>query len=93
MTSAQKRVYNNNTDEYESLAPTYGHNLSFGLGYISKKSFFADLACRYSLATTEYYLPYNDYQFNDAGDIVNYSPEIKISSLNWKVLLTLGWRF
>lgn len=93
MTSAQKRVYNNYTEEYESLAPTYGHNLSFGLGYISKKSFFADLACRYSLATTEYYLPYNDYQFNDAGDIVNYSPEIKISSLNWKVLLTLGWRF
>lgn len=93
MTSAQKSTYNSFTEEYESIAPTYGHNLSFGLGYISKKSFFADLACRYSFATTEYYKPYNDYQFDDAGKIVNYSPEIQIRTSNWKVLLTLGWRF
>ena len=93
MTSAQKSTYNSSTEEYESIAPTYGHNLSFGLGYISKKSFFADLACRYSFATTEYYMPYNDYQYDDAGNLANYSPEIQIRTANWKVLLTLGWRF
>lgn len=93
MTSAQKSTYNSSTEEYESIAPTYGHNLSFGLGYISKKSFFADLACRYSFATTEYYMPYNDYIYDDAGNIMTYSPEILMKTSNWKVLLTLGWRF
>ena len=93
MTSAQKKAFNSFTEEYESIDPTYGHNLSFGLGYISKKSFFADLACRYTFATTEYYMPYNDYQYNDAGELLNYSPEILIKSSNWKVLLTFGWRF
>lgn len=86
MTSAQKSTYDSITEEYESCPLTYGHNLSLGLGYISKKSFFADLACRYSLATKEYYMPYSDYM-----DV--YSPEILIRTSNWKVLLTLGWRF
>lgn len=68
-------------------------SLAFGLGYASKGSFFADLACRYSFASREYYMPYGDYQFDSNGDIVNYSPEILIKSSNWKLLLTLGWRF
>ena len=93
MTSAQKNAWNSFTEEYEKIDPTYGHNLSLGLGYISRKSFFADLACRYSLATKEYYMPYSDYQYDGTGQIVNYSPEILIKTSNWKVLLTLGWRF
>lgn len=72
--------------------PTSRQNIAFGLGYSSKKSFFADLACRYSFARSEYYMPYEDYQYyND--EIVNYSPEILIKTSDWKLLLTLGWRF
>lgn len=72
--------------------PTSRQNISFGLGYSSKKSFFADLACRYSFARSEYYMPYDDYQYN-GDEIVNYSPEILIRTSDWKLLLTLGWRF
>jgi hypothetical protein len=72
---------------------TIGNSLALGIGYISKKSFFADLACRYSFATKEYYMPYENYQFDAQDNVINYSPEIEISSQNWKVLLTLGWRF
>lgn len=68
------------------------HNVSLGLGYSSKQSFFADLACRYSLATSEYYMPYDDYQYN-GDEILNYSPEILIRTSGWKLLLTFGWRF
>ena len=72
---------------------TLGNSLALGLGYISKKSFFADLACRYSFATREYCMPYSDYQVDENFEVINYSPEILIKSQNWKVLLTLGWRF
>ena len=69
------------------------NSLALGFGYISKKSFFADLACRYSFATYEYTMPYANYQFGANKEIINYSPEIEIISQNWKVFLTLGWRF
>lgn len=92
-TSAQKKYYDTYYEEYVDKAPIYGHSLSVGLGYSSKGSFFADLACRYSFATKKYYMPYNDYQYNDLGEIVNYSPELLVSTDNWKLLLTLGWRF
>ena len=93
MTSAQKKYYDAVLDEYVDMETQNCHNLSFGLGYISKKSFFADLACRYTFATDEYYMPYNDYQYDNAGYLLNYSPEILIRNSNWKVMLTLGWRF
>ena len=93
LTSAQKKAYDGYTEEYYDIDPTYAHSLSFGLGYISRKSFFADLACRHSFATTESYCPYDTYQYDGNGNVLNYSPEIFIRSSNWKVLLTLGWRF
>jgi len=86
-TSAQTATYDGT--EFIPLDRTYGHNISFGLGYNSKKSFFADIACRYTFATDEYILPYSDYRINDGF----YSPEILSSHSDWKVLLTLGWRF
>ena len=93
MTSAQKKYYDAYLDEYVDMESQNRHNLSIGLGYISKKSFFADLACRYTFATDEYYMPYNDYQYDNAGYLINYSPEILIRNANWKVMLTIGWRF
>ena len=68
-------------------------NVSLGAGYVSKKSFFADLACRYSFATDEYIMPYSDYMYDAAGNITDFAPEILNRKDNWKVLLTLGWRF
>ena len=84
--SALKKVKNSETEEYQSVAPVYYQNLSFGLGYSSKKSFFADLACRYTFPIYEYIFPYSDYQNIP-------SPEIRNIHSNWKLLLTLGWRF
>ena len=68
-------------------------NVSLGVGYVSKKSFFADLACRYSFATDEYIMPYSDYMYDAAGNITDFAPEILNRKDHWKVLLTLGWRF
>ena len=68
-------------------------NASFGLGFNSRKSFFADIACRYAFATDEYFMPYNDYMFDADGYVVDYAPEIRNRRDAWKVLLTLGWRF
>lgn len=68
-------------------------NLSFGLGFISRKSFFADLACRYAFASDEYFMPYSDYILDQDGYVIEYSPEIRNRQQSWKILLTLGWRF
>lgn len=68
-------------------------NVAFGLGFISRKSFFADIACRYAFATDEYFMPYSDYIFDSEGYVIEYAPEILNIKDNWKVLLTLGWRF
>ena len=71
----------------------YRSNFSFGLGYSSKGSFFADLAVRKNIYSNEYYMPYSDYIFDDEGNITEPVPEILITRSDWKVLLTLGWRF
>ena len=89
-TSAQKKYYDIASDSYMELAPSYTQNVSFGIGYNSKGSFFADLACRYSFVTNEYIYPYSDYLAGHDGTL---SPEILSKHSNWKVLLTLGWRF
>lgn len=85
--SAQKYDLDGN-----KLKPVFRQNVSLGLGYSSKGSFFADIACRYTFISKEYYMPYGDYQYN-GEEILNYSPEILIKTSNWKVLLTAGWRF
>lgn len=70
--------------------PIYYQNLSFGIGYSSKKSFFADLACRYTFPVNEYIHPYSDYLAEFDGPL---PPKIRSTHSNWKLLLTLGWRF
>lgn len=63
------------------------HNVSLGLGYISKGSFFADAAIRKTFVPDEFIMPYADYIQG------TYSPEIKNTQSIWKAFLTLGWRF
>ena len=68
-------------------------NASLGLGYASKKSFFADFAARYQFATDEYFMPYDDYMYGDNEELVAFAPEILNTRSAWKVMLTIGWRF
>ena len=70
-------------------------NASLGLGYSSKRSFFADMAVRKTFLQDEYFMPYADYMFNSDGSINEnaYAPEILNKRGLWKVLLTFGWRF
>lgn len=68
-------------------------NASFGLGYSSKNSFFADIAARYAFATDEYFMPYNDYMYDMDGELVAFAPEILNRKSALKVMLTIGWRF
>ena len=89
-TSAQKCEYDYDYDDYYKVERAKRHNVAFGLGYSSKKSFFADLACRYTLPEKEYIIPYSNYLASTGGAL---PPEILTTSSNWKVLLTLGWRF
>ena len=79
-----------NGDELPKLST---QNVSFGLGFASKKSFFADIAARYAFATDEYFMPYDDYMYDANGDLVAFAPEILNRKSAWKVMLTLGWRF
>ena len=77
----------------EQLDIPAAQNVSFGLGFISRKSFFADMACRYAFASDEYFMPYNDYMYDADGNVTDFAPEIRNTKSAWKVLLTLGWRF
>lgn len=77
----------------EALDPVFTQNVSFGLGYSSKGSFYTDLAVRKTFVPKEYFMPYDDYIFNDKGNITTYSPEILNKQSLWKVFLTFGWRF
>ena len=84
---------------YVNIDRTFRHKASFGLGFSSKNSFFADIACTRSFIPDEYFMPYSDYMFitDKAGDLIvdpnYYAPEILIKSSLWNVILTLGFRF
>lgn len=77
----------------EELPALKTQNASFGLGYASKGSFFADAAVRYAFATDEYFMPYDDYMYDNNGSLVAFAPEILNRRSDWKVMLTIGWRF
>lgn len=77
----------------EDLPALRTQTASFGLGYASKKSFFADAAVRYAFATDEYFMPYEDYMYDANDNLVAFSPEILNRRSDWKVMLTIGWRF
>ncbi len=95
--SAEKAIWDG--WEYQAIKPTFSHKAALGLGYSSKKSFFADIACTRSFLPKEYFLTYSDYVYtnNKEGDsIVDpnfYAPELQIKSSLWNVILTIGFRF
>lgn len=68
-------------------------NISFGLGYSSKGSFYSDIAARTTLRADEYFMPYADYIYDEDGYVSAPTPEIRNHHSLWKVMLTLGWRF
>ena len=69
--------------------------VSFGIGFASKSSFFADLTAQKIFYPTEYYMPYDPYVLDETNNELAgyYVPEIVIKPRQWKVMLTLGWRF
>ena len=70
--------------------------VSFGIGYSSPRSFFADFAVRFQYLPNEYFTPYW-YYYNEGGksyvDNSVMTPEICGQSALCNALLTLGWRF
>ncbi len=103
-TSPDKEFYAPALDTYEAAkgmgwiagrSTSSVHNVSFGLGLITRKSFYADIACRYMFAQDEYFMPYDNYIFDDNGmPASNAEAPVIINKVDaWKVLLTLGWRF
>ena len=72
---------------------TATHKGSFGFGYSSNGSFFADLACCFTKYGNEYITPYQDYIFDDEGNTITLTPEILNKRTLWNVMLTLGFRF
>ena len=87
-TSPEKADYEGNP-----LPEMKTQNVSFGLGYASKGSFFLDAAARYGFVSHEYFMPYDDYMYDADGNLAAFAPEILNTRSAWKVMLTLGWRF
>jgi hypothetical protein len=70
--------------------------VSFGVGYSSPGSFFADFAVRFQYLPNEYFTPYWYYYRENGNLYTDYSvvtPEICAQSALCNALLTLGWRF
>lgn len=65
---------------------------SFGLGYSSPKSFFADVAARWTKYPDSAYYPYDDYLYDDAGNVFC-SPVVYNTRNLFDIVMTLGWRF
>lgn len=77
----------------EKIDPVYTQNASFGLGFSSKGSFFADIAARRTFLADELFMPYADYIYDADGYVTAPTPEIRNHKSLWKMLLTVGWRF
>ncbi len=84
-----------NPENADDVPVIKAKNLSVGLGYSSKKSFFADLAVRRTVLANEYIMPYAEYVYDAEGYLIegNEVPMILNQRSLWKVALTLGWRF
>ena len=70
--------------------------VSFGVGYSSPGSFFADFAIRFQYLPNEYFTPYWYYYTENGRTYVDntvVTPEVCAQSALCNALLTLGWRF
>ena len=88
MSSPEKMDYWGNEVKNEAVK-----NISFGLGYNSKGSFFADFAVRGTMLPNEYIMPYADYIYDEQGNVSAPTPELVNKASLWKIFLTFGWRF
>lgn len=71
----------------------HGENTaSFGLGFNSKGSFFADVAVAARIFSTGFFYPYDNMHDID-GRVVVRAPEYVIDRTLWTAVVTLGWRF
>lgn len=87
--------YNFETNPVVGLT-TPKQRVSFGLGYDSNGSFFADAAVRLHYLQDEYLIPYYYYDWDDQGTFIDdtvLTPEIGIKTTMVDAMLTLGWRF
>lgn len=91
LTTSPEKYYDDNDVLRKVTANT--HKGSFGIGYSSKGSFYADAACSYTRFSNEYVYPYSDYITDDGGNITFPSPEILNRKGLWQIMLTLGFRF
>ena len=70
-------------------------SISFGAGYSSPGSFYADLAIRRTTLPDTYYNPYSNYLSHTVAgkvyDIV--SPQVRTSNSLFDAVITFGWRF
>ncbi len=73
---------------------------SFGLGYSSSGSFYADCAVRLRFLPDEYVIPYYYYYSPNPAEYYNkeidnsvMTPEIRYQSTVTEAVVTLGWRF
>ena len=89
------RVGYNYATSPEIGVKTGRQSVSFGLGYSSAGSFFADFAVRFQYLADELRTPYYYYSWDDQGTYVAdvATPEICSQSSLCNALLTLGWRF
>ena len=74
--------------------------VSFGLGYSSTGSFYADCALRFRFLPDEYVIPYYYYYAPDPAkyydkviDDYVMTPEIRYQSTVAEAMVTVGWRF
>lgn len=94
---AEFDVYNSRAKRLVSAEyyPDRTQAVSFGLGYSSPGSFFADIAAVLTSYPDSVFSPYYDYVNYDVdGNEVNVaSPRILNHRNLWNVALTIGWRF
>lgn len=79
------------------------HKFSFGLGYSSNGSFYADAAFAARKYAKEYVMPYETALIDDGGIVIdgngvpvvdyNLSPEILSRKWLWTAVITFGFRF
>ena len=77
------------------------YSFSFGLGYSSPGSFFADVAARLNRYSASVFIPFYDYDhldvdggYHEVGTATEeLSPRILNNGRLWDVMLTIGWRF
>ena len=87
--SRNARIYRNEGGNDKDVTSTY----SVGFGYSSPRSFYFDITGRFRKYPREWYYPYDDYIFDERGNLLCGTPELSFDKIAGDVLLTLGWRF